>query len=133
MKKIAIALLFALLAGYTAVSQSPGIQDDVPEAALLTERGQELAQRLRYLRRSESNMGDRHPSLPSVREEIKQVIQQLQAWAPLTPEASGDKGAQGRPSLQMNDRDLRQLVIQMANRIEQLEARVKKLEENQLR
>jgi hypothetical protein len=77
-------------------------------------------------------MGARHPSLPSVRQEIKEVIKQLEAWAPNTTDGNGKDGERSKPLLQMNDRDLRELVIEIANKMEQLEDRVKKLEESQL-
>ena len=135
MKKIACALLFTLLVSTSGISQSPISTDDVPEAALLTERGQELAKRLHYLRRSESNMGAKHPSLPSVRIEIKKVKEQLDAWAPGSSEkthtSSGDK-RRVKPFLQMNDHDLRQVVLQMAKQIQQLEARIQRLEKLQV-
>ncbi|MCG8651006.1 MAG: hypothetical protein MI861_14300 [Pirellulales bacterium] len=103
--------------------------DAIPEAALLTERGQQLAERLKYLRTAESNMGAKHPSRKKIQDEIKKVKEELSAWAPLqdSSSAEGQKSvAQALPA--MNDRDLRQLILRMSGRIEQLEQRVEKLE-----
>ena len=101
--------------------------DDIPAAALLTERGQQLADNLNQLRRSEASMGDRHPSRGEVQDEIKAVIEQLRAWAPAMPSLA-DGQALGDELPAMNEHDLRQLVLRLSAKVELLEARVTAIE-----
>lgn len=114
--------------------------DEVPPAALLTDRGAELAQQLRLLRRSESNLGAKHPSLPELRQQIADVTEQLKAWQPAPNpfrrselQASPDETAGTIPA--MNETDLRQIVLILAQEVRDLNSqlsalhdRVRKLE-----
>ena len=108
--------------GESKPSTSNSVEKEIPRAALLTERGMQLADRLRQLRRTEANMGPAHPLLPEIQNEIVEVKDQLAAWSP----ANNPKLAEQIP--QMNDEDLRQLVLRMSTRIKNLENRVHKLE-----
>lgn len=103
--------------------------DEIPPAALLTDRGEQLALRLRFLRQSEQTMGKKHPQRENVRAEIESIKRELTAWASIDPQEleSDDGSATGLPA--MNDRDLRQLVLQLAGKVEQLETRVAELEQ----
>ncbi|WP_144059802.1 hypothetical protein [Rhodopirellula sallentina] len=143
----ATLLVFAALGISTVHSQAPGTPPltpgtssfdiDVPAAALLTDRGRQLAENLRNLKRTRSNLGDKHPTVPLIEEQIEDTIQQLQAWIPAdtsepTPfipsQQSGSVTADVSQPPGMNEKDLRQLVLSLHRRIEQLELRVRNLE-----
>ena len=101
--------------------------DEIPRAALLTERGRELAEELRMLKRTRDSLGSKHPTLPVVLEKIEQVKLQLQAWSPSGAGAENPfRPGQSKPEI--NQTDLRQIVLQLSMRIEQLERRVQTLE-----
>lgn len=109
--------------------RTPIIKDEIPESALLTQRGNELANRLRILRLSEARMGEKHPSYESVQNEINDIKRELTAWSADEGWDSADASViEKLPS--MNERDLKQLVIQLVGKIGQLEARVATLEES---
>lgn len=101
--------------------------DEIPPAALLTQRGEELANRLYQLRRNLATMGARHPSRSEVELEIKAVIEQLSAWSPSIRPSSGDQSLPAALPA-MNEQDLRQLVLRLYGKVEQLESRVEALE-----
>lgn len=119
-------------------------QDQVPPAALLTEEGAALAERLRHLRRSESRMGPRHPALPEVRSQIEQIRQQLQAWGSppnpfrVKPATDFPRDASLREAppppldagniLQMSDQELRQLVRGLVAEVRELRQRLDEIE-----
>jgi len=132
---IIVVLLF--LTGSLAFAQNDQLQQakvdrttvlkEIPPAALLTDRGEELANRLYQLRRNLETMGIRHPSRGEVELEIKAVIEQLSAWSPSVRTRSGD------PSLPdalpaMNEHDLRQVVLRLYGKVQQLESRLEALE-----
>jgi hypothetical protein len=104
--------------------------DEVPESAMQTELGRQLAARLRHLRRAESTMGQKHPSLRATQDEIAAVKERLAAWGP-----GAQQGFRTNDQIlsnavrSMNDADLRQLVFRMALKIEQLENRLRQVEE----
>lgn len=100
--------------------------DQVPQAALLTERGKQLAEELRLLKRSRETMGPKHPSLPLVNKKIEAIQEQLQAWEPAANPFRPESGEKTTP--QMNEYDLRQMVIRLNKRVEMLEKRVSQLE-----
>ncbi|MDF1845051.1 MAG: hypothetical protein P1U77_26860, partial [Rubripirellula sp.] len=104
-------------------------ESEIPPALLLTERGRELAKELRQLRRSEASMGARHPLMPQVRKQIEAVKEQIAAWSPRVQQFSEDKSSSVADALaEMNEQDLRQLVLRMAGKLSQLEQRVESLE-----
>jgi uncharacterized protein involved in exopolysaccharide biosynthesis len=108
---------------------SPLDESEIPPALLLTERGRELAKELRQLRRSEASMGARHPLMPQVRKQIEAVKEQIAAWSPRVQQFSEDKSSSVADALaEMNEQDLRQLVLRMAGKLSQLEQRVESLE-----
>ena len=132
MKRIvtaSIALSTVLAALVIAQTRTPQpVKDEIPEAALLTQRGAELADRLKWLRRSEQSMGKNNPSLPEVREQIEGVLGQLKAWAP-APDTNTIEGSDLKRKVpQMNDEDLRQLVLQLVQQVADLQTRVGALE-----
>ena len=80
------------------------------------------------LRRSEASMGPKHPALDQTREEIDAVKLQLEAWAPAPNPFRGGQDVMPRSIPQMNDEDLRQLVIRLTDDIRLLEQRLERLE-----
>ncbi len=103
--------------------------DEVPRAALLTERGRQLAEELRMLKRSRDSMGAKHPTLPLVNQKIEAIEEQLEAWEPAIGEPPPNPFHPDQESKpQMNDYDLRQIVIRLSKRVESLEKRVAELE-----
>ena len=103
----------------------------VPSGALLTERGRELAFELKNLRRSRDAMGSRHPNRAVVDKRIGEVERLLKAWAPAEPEKNPFRSRDGQDhsgQSQLNESDLRQLVVQLMMKVQSLEARVAKLE-----
>ncbi|QEF99602.1 hypothetical protein Mal15_36680 [Stieleria maiorica] len=132
-----VALLAVCLANQLSAqngSQDPSDSkaksaDEVPRAALLTERGRQLAEELRMLKRSRDSMGAKHPTLPLVNQKIEAIQEQLEAWEPAIgapPQNPFHPDLESRP--QMNDYDLRQIVIRLTKRVESLEKRVAELE-----
>ena len=104
-------------------------ESEIPPALLLTERGRALAEELRQLRRSEETMGPRHPLLAQVRKQIASVKEQIAAWSPQAQQLSQDKATPLPDALpQMNDQEVRQLILRMAGKIAHLEQRVESLE-----
>ena len=128
---LSILFLAALVVAQTQPprKQAPRpLKDEIPKAALLTERGAELADRLKWLRRAQFNMGAKHPSLPEVRSQIEGVKEQLKAWAP-APNAKSIEGRDLKRVIpQLNDEDLRQLVLQLTEDVAILKRRVQTLE-----
>lgn len=132
MKRISIAaalvstLLVAIIVTQTRAQEPP--PDEVPKAALMTKRGAELADRLKWLQRSEASMGRNHPLLPEVRAQIRGVREQLKAWAPAPEDNTFEAFDLKRRMPQMNEEDLRQLVVELAEKVADLDDRVTKLE-----
>lgn len=109
---------------------SPLDENEFPPALLLTERGRALAKELRQLRRSEASMGARHPLMAQVRKQIEAVKEQIAAWSPRVQQFSEEKSSSVADALpEMNEQDLRQLVLRMAGKLSQLEHRVQLLEQ----
>ena len=125
---LGLSLFVGVVGLAQSFSQPEGVSDEVPAAALLTERGQQLADRLQHLRRAEANMGDKHPSLPDVQQQIEEIKVQLEAWTPATNPFRAGKDLPIREIPQMNDEDLRQLVLRLTDDIRLLEQRIERLE-----
>ena len=111
-------------------------RDEIPPAALLTDRGTALVERLKQLRRTESRMGAKHPSLPEVREQIDAILRELKAWQPApNPFRSSTREDAASPELKpiplMNEEDLRQIVLALTQEVSDLRRRVEALEEQQ--
>ena len=104
--------------------------EEVPRAALLTERGRQLADELRMLKRSRDSMGSRHPTLPLINQKIAAIKEQLEAWEPAfgEPEANPFHSDSQSATPMLNEYDLRQMVIKLNRRVEMLEKRVSELE-----
>lgn len=100
------------------------IGDGIPDAAMESDRGRQLADQLRRLKRTEATLGKNHPSLGTVREEIKQIEEQLQEWLP----KAGPATPSGEAATAASHDELRQLVLRMAVQIQRLESRVDALE-----
>ncbi len=106
-------------------------QDEIPPAALLTDRGTQLVERLKQLRRTESRMGTKHPTLPEIREQIEEIKQQLKAWEPAPNpfrRSADQEGAEQKPIPLMNEEDLRQVVLALTEEVTALRQRVDALE-----
>ncbi|QDV43182.1 hypothetical protein Enr13x_30370 [Stieleria neptunia] len=133
-----VALLAVCVAGQLSAQTGPSEKadskasksaDQIPRAALLTERGRQLAEELRMLKRSRDSMGSKHPTLPLVNKKIEAIEEQLEAWEPAVgapPPNPFHPQQEAKP--QMNDYDLRQIVIRLTKRVELLEKRVAELE-----
>ena len=102
--------------------------DKIPKNVLETERGREVVDQLRVLRTSELALGKKHPLLPKVRREIKQTKRMLGAWGK-SEEIDGDSPAKELASIipAMEDQDLRQLVLRLIVRLDDLEKQVAEL------
>ncbi|TWU54509.1 hypothetical protein Poly51_32280 [Rubripirellula tenax] len=107
---------------------------DVPPAALLTERGRQLAEELGHLERSKASMGARHPSRAAIDAQMESIRRELKAWASapeMTAETDENPFAERDAAPQMNGVDLRQLVLILTERVERLERKVTALERRQ--
>ena len=133
-----VSSLLILSLSSIALAQTPywqgqvddfSIDDELPPGLLLTDRGRALAEELRQLRRTEEQLGGKHPSLQELRRRIADVKEQMEAWSPRVQDFASD-GSRPLPDAlpEMNDHDLRQLVLRMAAKISQLEKRVETLE-----
>jgi hypothetical protein len=100
------------------------IGDGIPQAAMKSDRGRQLADQLQRLKRAEATLGKNHPSLGTVREEIKQIEEQLQEWLPKAEPTTPS----GEPAKGTSQDELRRLVLRMAVQIQRLESRVDALE-----
>ena len=101
------------------------VKDEIPAAALKTEEGRKMAERLGFLRRSQASMGPKHPAFPGIKAEIETIRDRLGI------NGSGSGGAlapSGQTLNSMSDDELRQLIRRMALRIESLEQRLYALE-----
>jgi len=103
--------------GEPGASESAFAEDEIPADALKTEEGRQLADRLRFLRRSQSSMGPKHPAYGGVQAEIDSIRERLGISDASVPSLDG-----------MGDPELRQLIRRMALRIDSLEKRVDALE-----
>lgn len=111
-----------------ASSSRPAI-DEIPAAALLTDRGRQLADQLRHLRRAKATMGPKHPSYAGVLAQIAKIKKELAAeTAAENPLLARDQPPP-KTLAELSDQELRQLILQMAVKIAQLEARIEKLEQ----
>jgi len=86
-------------------------EDDRLEQMLETRRKQ-MNQRLASLTRAEESMGANHPSLAKVRMQIKELEKEIETWSSPTDSL-----------LDMSDRDLRAMVLQLTIRVDRLESR----------
>lgn len=122
------------------------LDETVPPAALLTDRGRELAESLRNLRRTRDNLGEKHPTLPVIKRAIAETEKQLKAWLPIEsgsdnpfnsrdskPQQSTQDTVDGLENSEMNNKDLRQLVLSLHAKVEQLEERIRLLEKRNKR
>lgn len=121
------------VAGDGTAEPQAGSGDVIPRAALLTERGTQLVERLKQLRRIQERMGTRHPARPDVALQIAEIKEQLDAWTPApnpfhAPAPSVAPLAIPPTQLQINDEDLRQVVLGLTDEMEALRKRVEALE-----
>ncbi len=106
---------------------TPVMKDEIPESALLTDHGIELASRLRMLRNSEARLRKKHPCFNTVQTEIKSIKRELAAMSAV-PTLASETNLSIEQSPLMSNRDLRQLVVQLVGKIDHLEDRIAKLE-----
>lgn len=128
-----VGIAFSLLpqsSAQTKPQADPRYDKSAPSAALLTERGRQLATELKMLKRSREAMGDRHPTLPVINKQIEAIEEQLKAWEPAFggTEANPFRPDDAKQAPQVNEYDLRQMVIRLNARVEELEKRVAVLE-----
>ncbi len=110
-----------------ALNLSSGIDADIPQAALLTDKGMQMAARLRMLRDAESRMGSKHPSLPDVQRQIAQIRTQLRDWAD-KPVKDGDLPPKQADQTEFTPQELQQIVLRLAEEVEVLKQKVARLE-----
>ena len=127
----AIFLMVTAISWAQSTGQPAPVNDEIPKAALLTERGQQLVDRLKHLRRAESTLGPKHPSMEDVQIQIEEIKVQLEAWSPAPNPFRGGEEVSMREIPQMNDEDLRQLVIRLTDDIRLLEQRIERVERRQ--
>ena len=106
-------------------NQSGNVKDEIPAAALKTEEGRKMVERLDFLRRSEASMGEKHPSLPGIKSEIESIRDRLGISG---SGFGGELAPSGQTLNSMSEDELRQLIRRMALRIESLEQRLNALE-----
>lgn len=105
--------------------RSEVFKDEIPADLLNTREGQEIAEKLRNLRRAEARFGPNHPSTQAVQAEIRSLQQRLG----ILPQQRNSNLAPPNVSLnEMSDEQLRILIRRMALRIESLETRLDALE-----
>ena len=97
-----------------------------------TQRGRELLYQLRLLRNSESAMGEKHPLLPQIKEQIEQVKGLLRnriVAEEIAKEMDDEDEAKQLVTVLpgMADDDLRRLVLRLMGRVDSLEKEVKAL------
>ena len=108
-------------------AQKPTIvKDEIPPAALLTDYGNELVERLKRLRYTESQLGSKHPSLAGVREQIEDVKTELKTWDVKDNETL-DAKTQSRIA-KLDEDELRLLVVRLSQDVAKLRGRVAELE-----
>ena len=73
-------------------------------------------------------MGKNHPLLPEVHSQIKGIKDQLKAWTPAPKDHTFDAFDLKRKIPKMNDEDLRQMVLALADQVADLKRRVDALE-----
>ena len=94
----------------SVAEELPLIQEDQLDR-LLVNRQADLERRRGVLDRAIGNLGSNHPAVASMRSEREQLDEQLARWSAPIDEL-----------LSVEDRDLRVLVLQLAIRVDQLEA-----------
>ncbi|MGB7346544.1 MAG: hypothetical protein WBD20_20150 [Pirellulaceae bacterium] len=120
----------------TKVNQA---DDDIPESALLTERGMELAAQLKRLRYTEATLGSKHPSMASVREQIVSIKRILKSWGEADEEQSDAEPAEKEIVIvseavldSLSKDDLKQLVVRLATDVSRLRQRLEELSVEEL-
>jgi hypothetical protein len=141
------ALVVTLLVGQAPAQERMKYPDDLPQDRALvedniasselmeTERGRELVEQLRVLRIAEATMGEKHPLLPKIKEEIRETKALLRNWT-MSEKIAGEMESENDvkrlavalPS--MSDEDLRRLVLRLIIRVDILEKELKSLKGN---
>ena len=107
----------------------PNMDPDIPEIALQSNEGLQLAAELKQLQRSLATLGKNHPSVASVGAQIEVVKRRLSALA--KAKENGDVGGSAMPqspAKEISELQMREIIAQMATKIEQLESRLQRLE-----
>ncbi|MEM6778966.1 MAG: hypothetical protein AAF670_15020 [Planctomycetota bacterium] len=98
------------------------------EQLWLDQRHSQLTAQIQHLERVESTLGKKHPSMREVQAELESLRSQLSTWKPSQlPEAVSTEGALD----ELNDTQLRRLLLQMAIKVDRLETRIGVLERRQ--
>lgn len=97
-----------------------------------TERGRELVDQLRVLRNAEATMGEKHPLLPNIKEQIEQVkglLRNRVVAKKIADEMDDEDEVKQLATVLpgMSDDDLRGLVLRLIVRVDGLEREVKAL------
>lgn len=129
---VAVVLCVSAMASFAMAQIQDGevdgsgvVQDLIPPEVLKTEEGRQLVERLKFLRRSQSSLGPKHPAYDGLQGEINSIRDRLGLGRLKT----GGKSFREIDTLDaMSDDELRVLIRRMALRIESLERRVDALE-----
>ncbi|MEM6365952.1 MAG: hypothetical protein AAF745_16100 [Planctomycetota bacterium] len=132
---LAISIVGLACVSFSSFAQSPptlrsgrGSQPNQPEvSATELSLQRELANALR----ARGRLGDRHPSVPALDQQIAELRKKLNAIALSTPVVPQDNPFDRRRTVQprnSTDLELREMVQALTERVEMLEQKVKKLE-----
>ena len=87
--------------------------EDERLARMLADRNEQLMLKLENLRRTEESMGENHPSLLKVRTQIQELEKEIETWS-----------SPSETLMDMSDRELRAIVLQLSIRVDRLENRM---------
>jgi hypothetical protein len=125
-------LFVAAMSGLAAAQITDGevddsgiVQDRIPAEVLKTEAGRQMAERLKFLRRSQASLGPKHPAYKGIQGEIDAIRSRLGLGK---ISAGGSTFREINSLSTLSDDELRVLIRRMALRIESLERRVDALE-----
>lgn len=110
----------------SASTRAPKVGESVLPAESSQQR--QWNAQLRTLRQTEATLGEAHPSLSAVREQIAAIEQRLGLAVGQESDPARRARSSASNASMLADSDLRQLLVEMTNRIQQLEVRVKNLE-----
>jgi hypothetical protein len=131
---MAVAAVGCCLASWAQTQSPPNREEDVSAIEVMTpEHRASIEARLFKLKRSESGMGANHPQLAEVRTRIQELQEELAAIDAVPnpfPQLEQPDVEPRKIIEQLNDSELRFLVVRLAVEVKELRARVARLEAN---